>query len=181
MVNKDGEIIDLVNENDEVIGEVLKVKANQDPSLIHREIAIILFDDKNRVLFQKRSMKKVVNPGLWAISAAGHIPKGMSIEDAAHMELTEELGIDTPLIFIEKELHKMPHETHFIYWFIGKYNGGEITLEEDEVDEAKFMTREELERLLNTTSKKIAGERSVLYAQKFWKGEFNDLVKNLSI
>ena len=55
--NSIGEVLDLVDENDVVIGTVNRQKANKDPKLIHREVAVILIsklvDEKT-----KRSTKK---------------------------------------------------------------------------------------------------------------------------
>ena len=39
--NSIGEVLDLVDENDVVIGTVNRQKANKDPQLIHREVAVI--------------------------------------------------------------------------------------------------------------------------------------------
>lgn len=86
-VKIDDELLDLVDENDNVVGEVLKSEAHKNPRLIHRVIGGILFDDNNRVLLQKRSYLKGSDPGVWITSWAGHVGKGCSPEDAAHREL----------------------------------------------------------------------------------------------
>ena len=52
------ELLDLVNEKDEVIGEVWKSVAHKDPTKIHREVAIVVFNNKSEVLLQQRSFKK---------------------------------------------------------------------------------------------------------------------------
>jgi isopentenyldiphosphate isomerase len=49
------ELLDLVDESDQIIGELWKSKAHKGPKLIHREVAIIIHNDKSKVLFQKRS------------------------------------------------------------------------------------------------------------------------------
>ena len=55
--NSPEEMLDIVNENDEVIGEALRKHANTDPTLIHREVNIIIYDSMKRVLLQNRSKK----------------------------------------------------------------------------------------------------------------------------
>ncbi|MFA7301537.1 MAG: NUDIX domain-containing protein [Candidatus Shapirobacteria bacterium] len=87
------ELLDLVNENDEVIGEVWKSQANSDPLVIHREISVYLFDNENRMLMGQRGFTKKVYPGVWGESAAGHIGKGEKPEDTAHRELKKRNGI----------------------------------------------------------------------------------------
>ena len=71
--NTPEEVIDLVNEKDEIIGTVTKKTANSNPNIIHREIGVILFDKNNRILFQQRSKKKLIDPMVWTVSCEGHI------------------------------------------------------------------------------------------------------------
>lgn len=51
-------------------------------------------EDKIEVLLQKRSMTKVSKPGMYHISAGGHINIGESPVEAAVRETVEEMGID---------------------------------------------------------------------------------------
>ena len=93
----DDELLDLVNEKDEVIGEVWTSVAHKDPTKIHREVAIVVFNNKSEVLLQQRSFKKSHDPGEWKLTAAGHVGKGEDPKDAAIRELEEELGLKTTL------------------------------------------------------------------------------------
>ena len=54
--NKPEEVLDLVNANDEVVGTVIREEANTNPKMTHREVAVILVDDQNRILLQKKSL-----------------------------------------------------------------------------------------------------------------------------
>ncbi|MCA9397648.1 NUDIX domain-containing protein, partial [candidate division WWE3 bacterium] len=89
------ELLDLVNENDEVIGTILRSEANSNPKVYHREIGILIADSQDRVLMQQRSKNKKVYPLYWIVSCAGHVSAGMTPEEVAHKELQEELGFDT--------------------------------------------------------------------------------------
>lgn len=145
------ELLDLVNEKDEIIGEVWKSEANQKPNLIHREVAVIIYDDNGKVLFQKRSRFKKVNPGIWAETVAGHVSKGEKPINSAHRELLEELGFDTKLKTFGKTLDHAPKETHFAYWFVGKYPKGiRIKLQKKEVEKVAFLSPEELQNLIRS-------------------------------
>ncbi len=168
--NTPDELLDLVDENDQIIGEVLKGEANENPKLIHREVAILIYDDKDRILFQQRSKNKKVHPEMWGLSAAGHVPKGMDLIEAAHMELQEELGFDTKLRLIDKRLTKMPNETRFTYFYIGKYPGAKIVIEPQEVEQAKFFSKEELGKFIKSGGN--VGGLSLEYAGKYWNGKF---------
>jgi isopentenyldiphosphate isomerase len=145
------ELLDLVNERDEIIGEVWKIKANQDPKLIHREVAVIVYNNKGEVLFQKRSHLKMVNPGIWAETVAGHVAKGENPLVTAHRELKEEVGFDTHLKLFEKTLAYAPNETHFTYWYTGKFpKNAKISLQKEEVDKALFLSPKELQKLIKS-------------------------------
>lgn len=158
------ELLDLVNEKDEIIGEVWRNEANTNPKLIHREAAVIVYDDKGRILFQKRGLTKHVHPGVWTVTAAGHIGKGEDISSTAHRELKEEVGFDTNLEFFDKTLDHLENETHFTYWYIGKFpKDAKIVLEPHEVEATKFISKEELPKFTETV-----GTRSREMAEKFW-------------
>lgn len=164
--NTPDEILDLVNENDEVIGEVTKGEANSNPNLIHREACVIIFDENDRILIQQRSFKKKLQPGIWQITSAGHVPKGMSYEEAAHKELREEVGFDVPLTFVWKRLDFQPNETRFFSYWVGKYSGEQIKINKDEVEATKFIDLEELSEMF---SHGIFSKGSKLAIEHYWK------------
>jgi len=140
------EIIDLVNENDEVIGEVDKDEANQNPALIHREVAVVIFNRENEVLLQQRSRLKTHHPGKWTVAAAGHVGKGEDMKIAAQRELLEELGFSTSLNFIKKEFNQIPGKesrfTYIYYGFIEKDT--KFILQKSEVEQVKWIKLDSL-------------------------------------
>lgn len=150
--NSPEEILDLVDKNDQIIGEVVRKEANADPSLLHREVGIVIVDTEQRILLQKRSAYKTVNPQMWSI-CAGHIEKGGDPETTAHRELLEEYGFDTQLTFLQKELHSYPHETHFAYLYVGKYTDQAIQVEPAEIEMVKFVSKEQLDSMIKAGEK----------------------------
>jgi isopentenyl-diphosphate delta-isomerase len=174
-INAFDELLDLVNEADEVVGVVKKGEANQDPKLLHRKVAVIIYDDKGRVLFQQRSKKKLVNPGIWTESCAGHVPQGMNPKEAAHKELKEELGFDTSLALVGKTLARRPNEAFFTYWFIGKFpRNARIKIEPAEIEQVRFLSERELEKLVDSGEKygpvKYGGHPKDMI-KEFWRGK----------
>lgn len=147
IANKPDELLDWVDDQDQVIGQIVRKKANSDPQYTHREVGILVFDNLNRVLLQKRSQHKTVHPGMWSITA-GHILSSDDPLETAHTELQEELGFDVDLVFLEKELHSYDHETHFMYYYLAQYNGEEISLEAAEVEKVDFFSKAELDELI---------------------------------
>ena len=59
----------------------------------HRAAHIWIVGSDGRFLIQRRSLRKENNPGLWDVSAAGHLSAGESAVDAAVRETFEELGL----------------------------------------------------------------------------------------
>jgi len=127
------EILDLVDDRDRVIGTVRKRDTDGDPSLIHREVAILVHR-RGELLWQLRSAAKRVMPLTWDVACAGHVGAGEGPEAAAHRELREELGVDLELTALERRLVRQSNETYFAHVFAGAAPDGlEPTIDPDEV------------------------------------------------
>lgn len=109
------ELFDLVDEDDEVIGQALRWKVHADKSLIHRSITVLVFIN-GKLLLQKRSRTKDTYPLYWTSSCSGHVASGDSYEETAKKELSEELGLKTKgrLEFLGKDLIYFPQETEIM-------------------------------------------------------------------
>ena len=116
------ELLDLVNEKDEVIGEVWRSEATGNKNKIIREVAVLIFDKNNKILLQQRSFNKKSYPGYWIISASGHVDKGELPDVAAKKEVSEELGINIILKLLDKKLMRYPNDSAFAYRYVGEFN-----------------------------------------------------------
>jgi len=87
------EFLDIVSENDEVIGRAPRSEIKQ-KGLLHREIHIWFFNDKGDVLIQKRALDKDTYPGLLDVGVGGNVESGMGYSDTAIKEVKEELGLN---------------------------------------------------------------------------------------
>lgn len=152
MATQPDEMLDWVDENDQIITQIDRKTANSDPKYTHREIGIMVRDKDGKFLWQKRSKYKTVNPGMWSITA-GHIEAGQDPLEAAHKEISEELGFDTDLEFIEKKFITQPNETHFMYYYLANYNDEKINFPKAEVEEVRFMSKDDLSQLINQGQK----------------------------
>ena len=85
------EIFDVVNDNDEVIGQLARRIVHRDGHE-HRAVHVLVFDSRGRIFLQKRSMTKDTFPGAWDSSASGHLESGEDYAACAARELREELG-----------------------------------------------------------------------------------------
>jgi isopentenyldiphosphate isomerase len=142
---KKDELLDLVDNDDMVVGTVYRSAAHKNSALIHREIAVVLFTKDGEVLLQQRSMKKS-SPGAWKITAAGHVESGEDPRRAAEREVLEELGASVDLIYHGKIFRDEINEAKF-YWIYYQIldEKPELDLDEDEVMDARWVKVDRLE------------------------------------
>jgi len=96
--------LNIVDEDDNIIGEDSRENIHQ-KGLLHREVHVWIYNKKDEVLFQKRSMNKDTYPGLLDASVGGHVELNDDYKEAGIRELKEETGIKVDkndLIFITK-------------------------------------------------------------------------------
>lgn len=86
------EIFDVVNERDEVVGQLTRKEVHRQ-GLMHRAVHVLIFNSQGEIFLQKRSMKKDNFPGTWDSSAAGHLDSGEDYDACAVREVHEELGL----------------------------------------------------------------------------------------
>lgn len=141
------ELFIVVDKDDNIIGYRTRWDCHHDKILIHRTIGIAVFDDKGRVLLQKRSNTKDLQPGLWAISVSGHVTKGQTYEEAAVREIQEELNITLPITFEKKFILASEKETEMSAIFSAKSNGP-FKPNPIEIDEIQFVAKNKLPRLM---------------------------------
>lgn len=159
------EIVDLVDEQDRVIGTVRRGEAIKDPKLIHREVAVLIYDDQGRILLQQRSRKKVDSPLYWTVSCAGWVTKGSDPLDEAHKELQEELGFDAYLEFFKK-IFRSNFKSEFYYCYKGKYSNQGIVANKDEIEQVRFFSRKGFEKMVKSAEK--IGQTSKELIEEFW-------------
>lgn len=89
---KEGEIFDVVDEDDAVTGQATRGEVHA-KGLLHRAVHVFVFNKRGDLLMQRRSMLKDAHPGVWDSSVAGHLDAGEDYEAAALREMEEEMGI----------------------------------------------------------------------------------------
>ena len=89
---KSGEIFDIVDDSDQVIGQATRGEVHA-RKLLHRAVHVFVLNKRGDLLLQQRSMFKDAHPGVWDSSVAGHLDAGEDYQNAAVRELGEEMGI----------------------------------------------------------------------------------------
>ncbi|MFF9921567.1 NUDIX domain-containing protein [Streptomyces globisporus] len=86
------EILDIVDENDEVIGQAPRGEATA-RRLRHRCVFIEVRDAEGRAFVHRRTATKLVFPSHYDMFVGGVVGAGESYEEAALREAEEELGV----------------------------------------------------------------------------------------
>lgn len=112
------EILDVVNADDEVVGQIersqLMTLADKDDRYL-RAVEIFIQRPNGDIYLPRRSSEKKLFPGGYDISAAGHIFSGESYSDACIREVKDEAGLDImmdDLTFI-KRVNPTPNLFYF--------------------------------------------------------------------
>jgi len=138
------EYLSVVDKNDQVVKTLPRHEIHAS-KLRHRAVHILIFNDKDQLFLQKRSMKKDLNKGLWDTSAAGHVDVGEDYTASAIRETEEELGIHISSSI--QELFKLSPTSQLGMEFIQVYrahHNGPFALNPDEIDEGKWLSKQEI-------------------------------------
>lgn len=142
------EWLPLVDEQGKITGQAPRSLCHAGGKLLHPVVHLHITNPQHEIFLQKRSMKKDLLPGKWDTAVGGHIGVGEKIEEALKRETFEELGITSfdarPL---GSYVWESPREKELVFSFLcTRYD--RIRIDNDEVDEGRFWSREEIENNL---------------------------------
>lgn len=137
-INLSEEMLEIVDASGAVKGVACRSEVHGNPSLLHRVVHVLVFNNKGELLLQKRSMNKDVAPGKWDTSVGGHVDPGEDIKEAAKREMQEELGIkDVEPVLLYNYFFRNDYESELVSTFSCIFNG-RITFNKEEIDEVRF-------------------------------------------
>jgi len=134
----------IVNEKDEIIGYKERGTLNKED--IYRVSALWLTNSNGEILLAKRHRNKSHNPGMWGPAVAGTVDEGESYEENIIKETEEEIGISGFKLAKAKKIRRSGDYEFFAQWFTLTLDkeASEFKIQEDEVEEVKWFTREGL-------------------------------------
>lgn len=160
------ELLEYFDENNtECIGTAEREEVHK-KELWHREIAVWVMNERYEILLQRRSANKKQYPNKYAV-CAGHIDLGEEPKVAAIRELEEETGLkveEKDLIDIDVFVNKQKENNHFKYTYLIFTNREieEMTMQEEEVSELKYITLTELENMI------LNEDESLTFSKKYY-------------
>jgi isopentenyldiphosphate isomerase len=149
LVDVGDEMVDLVDEDDRVIGSAPRREVRR-RNLLHRGVAVLCRNSAGEVYVHRRTEFKDVFPGMYDAFAGGVVASGESYEDAARRELAEELGVvGTELRPLVKQRYRGPDLQTWNAVFETVWDGP-IIHQPEEVAWGAFLPVAELRRRLDT-------------------------------
>lgn len=138
------ELLEVLSESGEPTGEILDKSTIHKEGKYHKEVALILLNDKGEILLQKRSSTKEIEPNKWAWHG-GHVIVGETSVEAIIRETEEELGItlsESQIKFLVKlKRDKLPNRQYTIaYYSKCNLNIDDFRIQKDELSEVKWFS-----------------------------------------
>lgn len=154
------EYIDIYNENNESMNIKMEREEAHTKGMWHREILVVVVNEKNEVLLQKRSYKRRYLPGKWAL-CAGHVQAGETEKQAAIRELVEELDMkiyQKDLEFIEtyKKNGRANRKISYVYLARTNMKLEEYRIQEDELTDLKYVHIDKLIKITEDDDETLA-------------------------
>jgi isopentenyl-diphosphate delta-isomerase len=116
------ELLILVDENDQQIGEMEKLSVHR-KGLLHRAFSIFIFNSNNELLLQQRASEKYHSAGLWSNTCCSHSITAEPIDKSVSRRLQQEMGLEATTQFQFKFLYHthlenglQEHELDHVYF-----------------------------------------------------------------
>lgn len=140
---------DILDENGSPLGKTtIRGKVQLKPGEYHLVVHIWVVSSDGKILIQRRSDTKKLMPGEWAATGGAAI-SGEDSFKAASRELFEELGIKSDQTTLKKILRLKRRNSLLDIWLISAdVEVSDLTLQESEVAEAKWVTLEQLNSMI---------------------------------
>jgi isopentenyl-diphosphate delta-isomerase len=136
------EYVILVNEQDEVIGQMEKIEAHE-KAILHRAFSVFILNDKNEIMLQQRAHSKYHSPLLWTNTCCSHQRINESNIQAGKRRLKEEMGFETELKELFHFIYKAPFDNglteHELDHVMIGYFYDEPLINSEEVESWKWM------------------------------------------
>jgi len=151
----------IVDKNDQPIDLKDRMNLNQDD--IYRVSALWIVNSKQEILLAKRHHTKINNPNKWGPAVSGTVDEKETYDINVIKEAKEELGIENIEFQLGPKTETIEDQHHFTQWYFLQTdkNIKDFVIQENEIEEIKWFSREELEeQLKNNTNEFVPRMKS---------------------
>ena len=141
------ELFPVVDENGDVIGSATRSECHSGSMKLHPVVHLHVIDRNGRILLQRRSPDKDIQPGRWDTAVGGHGDYGESVRDALIRESREELGIDaSAAVVVTHYVFQSQREREYVNTFFLRVDADNFKAYPDpvEISEIRFWTVDEI-------------------------------------
>ena len=158
------EIVDVYNKRREKTNRTCE-RGKQKEGEYGLSVHIWIMNKEGKFLVQKRSKNKKIFPDMWSLTA-GAVDTGETSEEGAIREAKEEIGVDINKDDMELILSFKRTHNFLDVWLVRKdIDLKNIVMQEEEVQEVKWVTKEELEEMIKNDE--VAGTVTLYYKMFF--------------
>lgn len=157
------EMVILVDEKDQAIGEMEKLQAHTSGSL-HRAFSIFVLNSKGEMLMQQRAFTKYHSGGLWTNTCCSHPRPGEETLAAAKRRLKEEMGMELELKEIGAFIYKTSEQSagfenglteHEFDHVFTAFSDQDPIINKEEVEDFKWMSISDIKETLKIEKEKF--------------------------
>lgn len=142
------EWVPLVDNKGKITGQAPRSQVHSGSKLLHPVVHMHVINRNKAILLQKRPAGKLIQPNKWDTAVGGHISAGETLEQALKKEAFEEIGLlNFSAQFQKVYKWESEVEAELVYLFI-TYGSKNFRVHSDEVAEARFWTRNQIENQL---------------------------------
>lgn len=110
-INMTDELLDLVDDNDSVIGTKKRTEVDEENLTNYRVVNVFIKNSEGELWIPRRTAHKRIFPLCLDMSMGGYVQSGESYEDGLKREMREELNIDTDKVDYRDLGHLSPQKS----------------------------------------------------------------------
>jgi len=140
----------IISESGVPVGSATREECHSGTFLLHGVVHALVFTGDGRLILQKRSLNKDIQPGKWDTSIGGHISFMETQDEALRREAAEELGIQG--ISFEK-LYSYIMQSDIEREFVTTYRciwESPVVFDTNEIEEVGYFTEKDIHSYLGT-------------------------------
>lgn len=144
------EMLPVVEASGLVTAQTTRAAVHGGSRLLHPVVHLHIVSRMGEIFLQKRSRTKDLYPGLWDTAVGGHVNYGEHLEEALFREAGEELSLfDFNPIYMQSYVFDNQKERELVNVF-ATLTGRDISPDNDEVEDGRYWTTEEIESAIGT-------------------------------